>query len=268
MPACDLSAFAVPTRHRPDAAGCAGRSGADCSGGSPRFGAVVADEAPSVPDLGWSTRCASRRMRRPAMRATTTSSPPADPVPQLADDHEVFDVNAVRADFPILQGDRQRKAADLVRQRGDHAEAAGGHRPAVVVLRARELQHPPRRARVGGPGHRCLRRGPRHRSPTSSARQGRTNIVFVRGTTEAINLVAYAWGGKHLQPGRRDRHHPPGAPRQYRSVATAFAADRRDPEGGADRRRGQPAARRSSRSCWVRRPNWLRPPRSPTRWAR
>ena len=28
-----------------------------------------------------------------------------------------------------------------------------------------------------------------------------TNIVFVRGTTEAINLVAHAWGGKHLQPG-------------------------------------------------------------------
>ena len=26
-----------------------------------------------------------------------------DPVPQLADDHEVFDVNAVRADFPILK---------------------------------------------------------------------------------------------------------------------------------------------------------------------
>ena len=27
----------------------------------------------------------------------------AEPVPQLPDDHEVFDVNAIRADFPILQ---------------------------------------------------------------------------------------------------------------------------------------------------------------------
>lgn len=26
-------------------------------------------------------------------------------------------------------------------------------------------------------------------------------IVFVRGTTEAINMVAYAWGGKYLRPG-------------------------------------------------------------------
>jgi len=26
-------------------------------------------------------------------------------------------------------------------------------------------------------------------------------IIFVRGTTEAINLVAYAWGSKHLGPG-------------------------------------------------------------------
>src|SRR4029078_10070170 len=25
-------------------------------------------------------------------------------------------------------------------------------------------------------------------------------IIFVRGTTEAINLVAYSWGGKHLGP--------------------------------------------------------------------
>ena len=26
-------------------------------------------------------------------------------------------------------------------------------------------------------------------------------IIFVRGTTEAINLVAKAWGAKHLKPG-------------------------------------------------------------------
>ena len=28
---------------------------------------------------------------------------PGEPVPQIPDDHEVFDVNAVRADFPILR---------------------------------------------------------------------------------------------------------------------------------------------------------------------
>ena len=40
--------------------------------------------------------------------------------------------------------------------------------------------------------------------------------------------------------GRRDRHHPPGAPREYRSLAAAFAADGRDPAGRAGGRRGQP----------------------------
>lgn len=29
----------------------------------------------------------------------------------------------------------------------------------------------------------------------------RTEIIFVRGTTEAINLVAYAWGNNHIKPG-------------------------------------------------------------------
>jgi cysteine desulfurase/selenocysteine lyase len=32
-----------------------------------------------------------------------TGAAPSEPVPQLPDEHEVFDVNAVRADFPILQ---------------------------------------------------------------------------------------------------------------------------------------------------------------------
>lgn len=29
----------------------------------------------------------------------------------------------------------------------------------------------------------------------------REEIIFVRGTNEAINLVAYAWGGNHIGPG-------------------------------------------------------------------
>lgn len=31
--------------------------------------------------------------------------------------------------------------------------------------------------------------------------KNREEIIFVRGTTEGINLVAYAWGRKHIQEG-------------------------------------------------------------------
>ena len=31
--------------------------------------------------------------------------------------------------------------------------------------------------------------------------QNRQEIIFVRGTTEAINLVAYAWGRPHVKEG-------------------------------------------------------------------
>ncbi len=48
--------------------------------------------------------------------------------------------------LPDPVGKGERPPADLVRQRGDDAEAEGRHRPAVVLLRARELQHPSRGA--------------------------------------------------------------------------------------------------------------------------
>ena len=121
--------------------------------------------APSVADLGWS------------------GTPPAAPAGDEANYYFLTDRSDRRTPrapapgrprgfrrqrdarrLPDPARDGQRQAADLVRQRRDHAEAAGGDRPAVVLLRARELQHPPRRARAGGAGHRRLRRRPRHRA--------------------------------------------------------------------------------------------------------
>ncbi len=52
-------------------------------------------------------------------------------------------------------------------------------------------------------------------------------IVFVRGATEAINLVAQSWGRQIHRQGRRDRHHLAGASRQHRSVAAARKRKRR-----------------------------------------
>lgn len=55
------------------------------------------------------------------------------------------------AQFPDPARAGQLQAADLVRQCGDHAQAAGGDRPAGLVPRAREFQYPPGRVYVGGP---------------------------------------------------------------------------------------------------------------------
>ena len=49
-------------------------------------------------------------------------------------------------------------------------------------------------------------------------------IIFTRGTTEGINLVAQAWGSKHLKAGRHDPAHGDGAPQQHRPVAVAGRA--------------------------------------------
>ena len=92
------------------------------------------------------------------------------------------------ARLPHPAGARQRPATGLVRQRRHDAEAAVGDRPHLPFLRARELQHPPRRPRAGGPRHRRLRRRPR-RWRRFLGRQRR--------------------GGDHLRA-RRHRGHQPG----------------------------------------------------------
>ena len=52
-------------------------------------------------------------------------------------------------------------------------------------------------------------------------------IIFTRGTTEGINLVAAAWGTQVHQARRRNPAHRDGAPQQHRAVATPGRAHRR-----------------------------------------
>ena len=58
-------------------------------------------------------------------------------------------------------------------------------------------------------------------------------IIFVRGTTEAINLVAQAYAPPALQARRRDPDHRARASRQHRAVADGVRADRLHAQGGA-----------------------------------
>ena len=61
-------------------------------------------------------------------------------------------------------------------------------------------------------------------------------IIFVRGTTEAINLVAATYGRAHVGQGRRSAHHGDGASLEHRALAAAVRGKRRGVEGAADHR--------------------------------
>ena len=131
-----------------------------------------------------------------------------------------------------------REAAGLPRLRRHLAEAAPGARRRALVLRERQ-----RRAAPGCPparrgGDRRLRGGPgHHRRVHRRARAGdRLHPQHHRGDQprglRALQRRDGEGGGvPHLRrrPGRRDRGHRDGAPRQPAAVAAAVRAHRGDP---------------------------------------
>jgi cysteine desulfurase / selenocysteine lyase len=154
-------------------------------------------EAPAVVNLGWSDVPAAAPVGDEQNYQFVTD---ADPLPRLRDDHEVFDVNAIRADFPILKEVVNGKALIWF------DNAATTQKPQVVIDRLAHF-YTHENSNIHRAAHELAARA------TDAYEEARDtvarfigapsseNIVFVRGTTEAINLVAHAWGGKHLQPG-------------------------------------------------------------------
>jgi cysteine desulfurase / selenocysteine lyase len=153
--------------------------------------------APSIPELGWSDAVPEARAGDEHNYHFLTA---ADPVPSLTDEHEVFDVNAVRADFPILKETVNGKPLIWF------DNAATTQKPQVVIDRLSHF-YAHENSNIHRAAHELAARA------TDAYEEARDtvaefigaptseDIVFVRGTTEAINLVAHAWGGKHLQPG-------------------------------------------------------------------
>lgn len=200
----DFGGFGVPTQGIvptvPGAvAGVAPAAPAAPRGASPYAVPAWGSQPPAVPDLGWSDGGAP------------TAAPPgdernydflsiADAVPRLPDEHEVFDVNAIRADFPILKEVVNGKPLIWF------DNAATTQKPQVVIDRLSHF-YAHENSNIHRAAHELAARA------TDAYEQARDtvadfigapsseNIVFVRGTTEAINLVAHAWGAKHLQPG-------------------------------------------------------------------
>lgn len=193
-----LSAFAVPSGIVPTVPGVLAGTAPTVPVGPRGSEPSWLPDAPSVADLGWSDAPASNAPDGDERDYHFLTK--AAPVPQFPDDHEVFDVNAVRADFPILKEVVNGKPLIWF------DNAATTQKPQVVIDRLAHF-YAHENSNIHRAAHELAARA------TDAYEEARDtvadfigapssdNIVFVRGTTEAINLVAHAWGGKHLQPG-------------------------------------------------------------------
>jgi cysteine desulfurase/selenocysteine lyase len=202
----DLSAFAVPSQGIVPTvpgvlAGASPTAPVAPRGSAPSSVPSWLPGAPSVADLGWSDAPpAGASAGNDNDYHFLTRVPEADPVPQLPDDHEIFDVDAVRADFPILRETVNGKPLIWF------DNAATTQKPQVVIDRLSYF-YAHENSNIHRAAHELAARA------TDAYEEARDTvrrfigaskseeIIFVRGTTEAINLVAYAWGGKHLSPG-------------------------------------------------------------------
>ena len=122
-------------------------------------------------------------------------------VPQAsASAHPPFDVNAVRRDFPILQ--ERVHGRPLVW----FDNAATTQKPQCVIDRLAHF-YAHENSNIHRAAHELAARatdayeGARETVRRFIGAGSAEEVVFVRGTTEGINLVAKSWGAKHIGPG-------------------------------------------------------------------
>ncbi len=132
---------------------------------------------------------------------TPAKPAPHDTVPLAgAGHHPPFDVNAIRRDFPILQervNGRQLVWFD---------NAATTQKPQSVIDRVSYFyEH--ENSNIHRAAHELAARatdayeGARQRVKDFINAPDVNEVIFVRGTTEAINLVAKSWGAQHIGEG-------------------------------------------------------------------
>jgi cysteine desulfurase/selenocysteine lyase len=129
---------------------------------------------------------------KPAPNATNTIA--------NADPHPPFDVNAIRRAFPILQ--ERVNGKQLVW----FDNAATTQKPQSVIDRlsyfyAHENSNIHRAAHELAARATDAYEGAREKVRAFINAPDVNEVIFVRGTTEAINLVAKSWGGQHIQEG-------------------------------------------------------------------
>ena len=124
----------------------------------------------------------------------------ASQIPGLGSAHPAFDVHAVRKDFPILQERVNGYPLAWL------DNAATTQKPQSVIDRISEFyQH--ENSNIHRAAHELAARatdayeGARDTVARFLHAESSSEIVFVRGSTEAINLVAQSWGRQFIQEG-------------------------------------------------------------------
>jgi len=203
----DLTAFTVPRGIVPTTPGV-------IAGGSPPV--PVTQRGPATP--GWPASAATLdgldRVGQPFPAAdhlgpgdepnyyflSRPSAPDPISVPQIPGEHEIFDVNTLRADFPILAETVNGKPLIWF------DNAATTQKPQSVIDRLSYF-YAHENSNIHRAAHELAARATdAYEDARESVRRfinapRSEQIIFVRGTTEAINLVAASWGRKHLGPG-------------------------------------------------------------------
>ena len=137
----------------------------------------------------------------PSGYVTPAKPQPHATVPQAgASQHPPFDVNAIRRDFPILQECVNGK------QLVWFDNAATTHKPQSVIDRiayfyAHENSNIHRAAHELAARATDAYEGAREKVRNFLGASSVEEIIFVRGATEGINLVAKTWGAKHVGAG-------------------------------------------------------------------
>ena len=154
-----------------------------------------------------------------------------------------YDVETIRAEFPILSQTGLRQAARLSRQRRLGAEAARGDRRHGAHHGDRLLERAPRPALHGERRDRGLRGRARGRAALPQRpldRRDRVHEIGDRGLQPRRQLLRHHGARR----GRRDHPLDHGAPFEHRALALPARAQRGGDQMGAGRRRRQLPPRR------------------------
>jgi cysteine desulfurase/selenocysteine lyase len=165
-------------------------------------GADALHQTPSVPDASSDPVRATRSA--PSYYFTDLPQPTADAkpdtVPQLPPSRGAFDVNAVRKDFPIL---RERiNGRPLIW----FDNAATTQKPQSVIDRLAHF-YAHENSNIHRAAHELAARATdayesaRNKVAKFLGASSAEEIIFVRGATEAINLVAFSWGKQNVHEG-------------------------------------------------------------------
>ncbi|MEU9806804.1 family 2A encapsulin nanocompartment cargo protein cysteine desulfurase [Mycobacterium sp. NPDC050853] len=153
-------------------------------------------EGLAVPDLGWGAPAAPAGGNE-ADYYFLGGAPAAAPIHE---DARAFDVASIRRDFPILSETVNGKPLIWF------DNAATTQKPQSVIDRLVHFyQH--ENSNIHRAAHELAARATDAYEDARGAvrkflgAEADENIIFVRGATEAINLVAHAWGGKNLGHG-------------------------------------------------------------------